>query len=249
MALDISVTILTKNSERCLHECLENLREFDEVIIMDNGSTDGSLETASRFVNVRVFKSDFIGFGPLKNLAAGYARHDWILNIDSDEVLTGALRDEINNLNREPNAIYSFPRLNYYNKKLVKCCGWHPDRVARIYNKRVTGFSEQLVHESLIRTSDIRTIHLKHPIKHYSFENASDLLQKMQRYCELFAKEHKGRKRSSPMKAFWHAAFSFVQNYFLQRGFLYGYAGFLISVSNANGVFYKYIMLYEETRK
>jgi len=249
VAFHISVTILTKNSERYLYECLENLREFDEVIIMDNGSTDSSLDIASHFANVSIFRSEFIGFGPLKNLAASYARNDWILNIDSDEILTRELRDEIRKLKLERNSIYSFPRQNYYHKRLIKCCGWHPDRVIRIYNRQASGFSEKLVHESLIRTSGIRVIHLKHPIKHYSFDNASELLQKMQRYCELFAKENKGKRKSSPIKAFLHAAFSFFKNYILQFGFLYGYEGFLISVSNANGVFYKYIMLYEETLK
>jgi glycosyltransferase involved in cell wall biosynthesis len=249
VALDISLTILTKNSERYLHECLENLREFDEVIMIDNGSTDSSLEVASHFANVKTFKSDFIGFGPLKNLAAGYAKHDWILNIDSDEILTGELCDEIRNLRLERNCIYSFPRQNFYNKRLIKCCGWHPDRVIRIYNRQTTGFSEQLVHESLIRTSKTRVVHLKHAIKHYSFDNASELIEKMQRYCELFAKENKGKKKSGPIRAILHATFSFLKNYIFQRGFLYGYEGFLISISNANGVFYKYIMLYEETIK
>ena len=156
MAFDISVTILTKNSERYLFECLENLKEFDEVIIVDNGSTDSSLEIASHFANAKIFKSDFIGFGPLKNLAASHAQHDWILNIDSDEILSGELSEEITNLKLERNCIYSFPRKNFYNKKLIKCCGWHPDRVIRIYNRRTTGYSEQLVHESLTRTNNIR---------------------------------------------------------------------------------------------
>jgi glycosyltransferase involved in cell wall biosynthesis len=249
VALDISLTILTKNSGRYLHECLEALREFDEVIIMDNGSTDNSLEVASRFANVKIFKSDFIGFGPLKNLAASYAKHDWILNIDSDEILTRELCDEISNLKFERNSIYSFPRQNFYNKRLIKCCGWHPDRVIRIYNRQTTVFSDNLVHESLILTNQTKVFHLKHAIKHYSFDNASELLQKMQRYCELYAKENKGKKKGSPTRAFLHAIYSFFKDYVFQRGFLYGYEGFLISVSNANGVFYKYIMLYEETIK
>ncbi len=249
MAIDISVTILTKNSARYLYDCLHSLREFAEIIILDNGSTDNSLEIANQFANVRIFRADFIGFGPLKNLAAGYARHDWILNIDSDEIVTRELFDEIRSLAPDIKTLYAIPRQNFYHKKLIKCCGWHPDRVLRLYNKQTHQFSATLVHESLDHARGTRIVRLRHALNHYSFHNASDLLQKMQRYCELFAKENKGKKKSGPFRAFFHAIFSFFQNYILQLGFLYGYEGFLISVSNANGVFYKYIMLYEESQK
>ena len=249
MALDISVTILTKNSERYLYDCLHGLREFDDIVILDNGSTDRSLEIAAQFANVTVFRSDFIGFGPLKNRAAGYARHDWVLNIDSDEVLSGELLDEIRSLTREANTLYAIPRQNFYRNKLIKCCGWHPDRVLRLYHKQTTQFSETLVHESLDQAGGKRVVRLKHALNHHPFDSASELLQKMQRYSELYARENRGRKKSGPFRALFHALFSFFQNYILQRGFLYGYEGFIISVSNANGVFYKYIMLYEESKK
>ena len=86
---------------------------------------------------------------------------------------------------------------------------------------------------------------LKNNMKHYTFNSAGELVDKMQKYSTLWANENKNRKKSSPSKAFFRALFSFVKNYFFQKGFLYGYEGLVISISNANGVFYKYIKLYE----
>lgn len=249
MAHRISVTILSRNNQDRIERCLSSLKGFDEIILLDNGSTDKTLERASAFPNVRIFESEFLGFGPLKNLAAHHATHDWILNIDSDEMLTSEAFQEIRQLVLHDNHIYSLPRENHYAGKVIKCCGWHPDRVLRLYNRRHTAFNDKLVHESLIVGKSSRIVDLHQPIKHFSFENASDLLDKMQNYARLFALENRGKKKSSPSKAISHAVMSFLKNFFWQRGFLYGYRGLLISVSNANGVFYKYMMLYEENRK
>ena len=80
-----SAVMLVKNSERYLQEVLTALTDFDEVLLLDNGSTDRTLEIAARFGNVRVCKHEFTGFGPMKNLAASLAKHNWIFSIDSDE--------------------------------------------------------------------------------------------------------------------------------------------------------------------
>ena len=93
--LPITVTMPVKNSAKYLAQVLQALSAFDEIILLDNGSTDRTLEIAQGFENVVIKHSPFIGFGPLKNLAASYATHDWILNIDSDEVLPEALVEEL----------------------------------------------------------------------------------------------------------------------------------------------------------
>ncbi len=246
MVPKISVTIITKNSERYLQRCLEPLREFEEVVILDNGSEDKTIEIASSFPNTKIRTSAFIGFGPLKNLAATFAKYDWILSVDSDEIVARELVEEIKNLTLYKNTIYSIKRENHYNNKLIKCCGWYPDRVLRLYNKNESSYNDKLVHESLIITNNLIIISLESPIKHYAFNDASDLIEKMQLYSTLYATEHKGKKRSSLIKAILRGILTFLQNYIVQRGFLYGYEGLLISISNANGAFYKYIKLYEE---
>lgn len=247
MANKISVTILTKNSSKYIKECLEALQKFDEIIILDNGSTDNTIQISSTFSNAKVYENEFIGFGPLKNLAISYTSNDWVLSVDSDEIFSPELVDEILNKKLESNKVYSILRDNYYNGKLVKCCGWGNDYVNRLFNKQTTKFNDKEVHESL-RLENLGVEKLENTFKHYSFNNASELLDKMDRYSTLYAKEHKGKKSSSPSKAFFRALFAFIKNYFFQRGFLCGYEGLAISISNANGVFYKYLKLYEENK-
>lgn len=241
----ITVTILTKNSQKYIKECLESLVKFDEIILLDNGSIDDTMDMAKTFKNVKIYENEFIGFGALKNLAVSKARNNWILSIDSDEIFSSELVDEILNLDLDKQKVYSILRDNYYNKKLVKCCGWNNDWVNRLFNKKVSAFNDKQVHESLILNDSIKLEKLQNRFKHYSFDNASQLLAKMDRYSTLYAKEHKNSKSSSPTKALVRSIFSFIKNYFFQKGFMCGYEGLIISISNANGVFYKYIKLYE----
>ncbi|MCK5110275.1 MAG: glycosyltransferase family 2 protein [Arcobacteraceae bacterium] len=245
----ISVTILTKDSTKYIKECLEALVRFDEVIILDNGSTDDTMEKAKNFKNVKIYENEFIGFGALKNLVISKAANSWIFSVDSDEIISTELVEEILTLDLDNTKVYSILRDNYYNKKLVKCCGWDNDFVNRLFNKNTTKFNEKQVHESLILNDNIKLEKLKNSFKHYSFDEASQLLHKMDKYSTLYASEHKGIKSSSPAKALFRSMFSFIKNYFFQKGFLCGYEGLIISISNANGVFYKYIKLYEENKK
>lgn len=245
MIKNISVTILTKNSERHIRKCLESVKDFPEIIILDNGSSDNTIDICNEFDNVRVFKNEFIGFGPLKNLAASYAANDWILSLDSDEVLTYELMKEIKEIIPESQNVYFFKRLNFYKNKPVKCCGWYPDHVLRLYNRKSTCFNQNLVHESIV-CDKLKKIRLNNWIEHYSYDSIYELMEKMQKYSELYAEENHNIKNSSPLKAVSRAIFCFIKNYFFRKGIFCGYRGFLISVFNSCNVFFKYLKLYEK---
>ena len=239
-----SVTILTKNSQKYLEKCLESLSSFSEIILLDSGSTDDTLSIAEKFSNVKIHQHPFLGFGPMKNLAAEKAKNDWILSIDSDEVLSTELLNTIKRLDPENrNTVYEIERLNHYRGKPIRCCGWYPDKVLRLYNRTATRFRDVAVHESLELPSYIETVTLQGTLLHYPFDNVAALIEKMQHYSTLYAQT--SSKNATPGKAFFRALFAFIKHYFFQRGFLCGYPGLLISVSNANGVFYKYMKRYE----
>lgn len=244
----ISVTILTKNSQKYLPELLASLQAFDEVIVYDTGSMDQTLYIASQFPNVTVHKGDFIGFGPTHNIASNLAKNDWILSIDSDEIVTGAMNKEIHCLQLDPECVYSFPRDNYFNGKHIKWCGWYPDRQYRLYNRQRTRFTDAQVHESII-IKGMHHIALQAPLKHYSYATISDFLSKMQAYSDLFALQNSGKKSSSLLKAITHGFFAFFKSYILKKGFLGGYEGFVISSYNSSTAFYKYLKLYEINKK
>ena len=240
--------MLTKNSSQYLKEVLNALCKFDEVVILDNGSTDNTLEIAGTFENVQVYEHAFIGFGPLKQLAVSFAKNDWILSMDSDEILGEKLIKEIHSLTLSENSVYAIKRDNYYAGRLIRCCGWENDYVLRLFNRKKAQFDSKQVHESLV-LNGLQVQKLHYTMKHYSFSSAEDLISKMQQYSTLYAQENQGKKNSSAFKAFSRALFSFLKNYLFQKGAMYGYEGLLISVSNANGVFYKYMKLLEQNKK
>ncbi len=223
---------------------LKACEAFDEVLIFDNGSCDQTLEIARDFSNVTIYEGTFKGFGQTHNEASQLAANDWILSVDSDEVLTGPLVSEIKSLCLDRKSVYAIPRHNEYNGKWIKWCGWCPDYQVRLYHRKVTSFSEAKVHESVI-VNGLKTVKLKHPLKHYSYEGIEDFLSKMQSYSSLFAEQNKDKKKSSPLKALLHSWFAFFKSYFIKRGFLGGYEGFLISMYNSHTAFYKYLKLYE----
>ncbi len=243
----ISVTILTKNGGKTLEQVLKSVKCFDEVIILDTGSTDETLEIAKKFFNVRVHMTSFNGFGPLHNTAANLAKHDWILSIDSDEVVTEPLANEILSLELDPNRVYSFPFHNFFNGKFIKWCGWYPDRHVRLYHKKSTSFSDNFVHEKVL-TEGLQEVKLKNPVHHFSYNSISDFLRKMHSYSDLFAEQNWGKKRSSFTKALLHGFYAFFKSYFIKRGFLGGKEGYIISVYNSQTAFYKYLKLAERNQ-
>lgn len=243
----ISVTILTKNSAKYIHDVIDALKDFDEVLVYDTGSTDATKEIAITFANVTLKEGPFEGFGDTHNTASSLAKHDWILSIDSDEIMTPELTKEIAHLSLDPHTVYSFPRRNYYDGKWIQWCGWHPDRQHRLYHRKETAFSRAKVHESII-VKGMKQQPLSNSIIHYPYQNTADFLAKMQNYSELFAQQNQGKRKSSTFTAINHAFFTFFKSYFLKRGFLGGRQGFQISVYNANTAFYKYLKLAEKNR-
>jgi len=240
----ITVTILTKNSSKYLRQVLDALTHFDEVLIFDNGSSDSTMEIAREYHNVNIIEGVFTGFGPTHNQASGLAKNNWILSIDSDEVVTPEMSKEILSAKLEDDCVYSFPRHNYFNKRWIRWCGWYPDRQVRLYNRLMTKFTDAQVHEAII-VEGLRHIPFKSPLIHYSYETISDFLVKMQSYSTLFAVQNCGKKKSSPVKAVLHGFFAFFKSYILKRGIMGGYEGFVISSYNAHTAFYKYLKLYE----
>ncbi len=240
----ISVTILTKNSQRTLKKTLQSLLTFPEVLIYDSGSTDNTLEIARLFPNVTIYQGEFEGFGIAHNKMSELAKHDWILSIDSDEELSPALCSEIHELDFNENVVYRLNRLNMFNGKKMKCCsGWYPDPVVRLYHRKKTSFTTNKVHEK-VAVDKLEIIDLSQPLYHTPYLAISDFLDKMQHYSTLFSEEKKG-KTVSVSKALLHSWYAFFKSYILKRGFLGGKEGLIISMYNGHTAFYKYLKLLE----
>jgi glycosyltransferase involved in cell wall biosynthesis len=249
-AAPISATILTKNSEPLLAEVLAALHWCDEVIILDTGSTDGTLAVAAAFANVSLHQLSgaFPGFGRAHRLAVELARNDWILSIDSDEIVSAGLAAEIAVLPLDPQAVYTIPFQNYYNGKHITTCGWSPDRHERLFNRTATNFCTSEVHER-VQTAAFAVIPLQHSISHYSYRSIDDFLRKMSAYSHLFAEQNGGKKNAGPAKAVARSVWAFFKSYLLERGFLQGADGLTISAYKSQVVFWKYLMLHEANRR
>lgn len=245
----ISIVILTKNNEKTIEQTLFSTKNFKEIIILDTGSIDKTLAVAQKYKNVKIFKTKFLGFGKLRNLAAKKASYNWILSLDSDEIISKELELEIFKEELKKDFIYFIPFKNFYNNKHIKWCGWHKESHPRLYHKENTSFKDQQVHEKLF-IKDKKLIKIfKNPIYHYPYQNTHDFLEKMQKYSTLFASQNKGKIKSSFSKALFHGAFAFFKSFILKKGLFGGKEGFIISFYNANTAFYKYLKLYEINKK
>ncbi|MBR6918771.1 MAG: glycosyltransferase family 2 protein [Bacteroidales bacterium] len=247
---NISVTILVKNAEDTIRECLEALRPFGEIVIVDNESTDGTAgiirDFAASHGHVKMLRSPFVGFGPLKRMAVDSASNDWILSIDADEILQESAVKEINSMELDVRTVAALARMNYYDGVWVKGCGWYPDYVWRLFNRCHTGFNDNMVHEAVEVRPDSRKVWLKKALKHYAATDISTMLAKMNRYTSYSAREkwENGRRVTLPgaLLRGWH---TFNIDYLFRGGIRYGYRGFFIALSNASGTFYRYLKLYE----
>ncbi len=242
--MNVSCVMIVKNGARTIRKTLESLREFEDVVVYDNGSTDGTQAIAREYANVHLIEGEFDGFGTTKNRAAGYAKYDWILSIDSDEEVDAGLMMALKNDTFDPNTVYFVNALAYYKDIPIRHSGWNNQKVRRFYHKKTTAFNDNFVHERIM-DDGMKTALLDGNMKHYSYMSISDFIIKLDRYSTLFANDNMGKRSSSPAKAFFNGLYSFFRTYILKRGFLDGYAGLIIAFSHFATNFYKYIKLYE----
>ena len=244
MITNISAVVLAKNNEATIKKTLEALSEFDDVVVYDNGSTDATMEIAKNFDNVNLIEGEFRGFGWSKNRAASYAKHEWILIVDSDEVVDEELRKELTSKELDAHTVYIINFRAFYKNIEVKHCGWNNQKIKRLYNKNITKYNDNDVHEDII-TDGLKTELLKGNILHYSYQSIEQFVNKANTYSTLFAKNNAGKKSSSPTKAFFNGTYSFIKTYIFKQGFRDGYVGLIIAYSHMVTNFYKYIKLYE----
>ncbi len=241
----ISVVLITKNAEMHLKECLESVSAFDDVTIYENGSSDSTLEIAGQFKNVTLHTGPFLGFGKSKAHAASLAKHDWVFALDADEPMSPELVSELLAMTLDDNAVYRVRRDNYYNGRHIKCCGWYPEQIVRLFNRSKTNYDDAMVHEQ-VEVKSLQIKELIHPIRHFSFPSVADFLEKIQKYSEIYAETHKGKKRASVAKAIFRGKSMFLKSYILKGGWRCGFEGFVISFFAGLGTTVKYLKLREK---
>jgi len=239
----ISVAMMAKNADDTIDEVLDALQAFDEVLLYLNDSTDRTKSIAQKYENVNIVEGEFLGFGQSKNEAAKLSKHDWILSLDSDEVLSKALVDEISQQDfSDIHKLYKLKRDNYFLGHKTQ----NSNLIVRIYNKNYTKFDDCLVHEKIIVPKKSQLITLKHSIKHLFILDINQTLTKIIQYTDLGSD---GKKTCYFVVVIAKSIYAFLKTYLLQGNILKGWVGYALAVNSANKRHYKYIKQYINCQK
>ena len=246
--MNLSVTIITLNEETHIADCLASIDFVDEIIVVDSGSTDRTEEICRTYPKVRFFHHEWPGYGKQKNIAADFATHDWIFNLDADERVSPKLRHAIEDVDSTTFSAARVARENYFGKRWIRHCGWYPDYNLRLYDRRICRFSERLVHETL--EHDGRVVTLEGNLLHYTYADISDYLQRMDSYSSLSAQElHKEGRRAGAGSLLFRPLATFIKMFLFRRGGLDGFTGLVLSLLYAQYTFCKYAKLAELSRE
>ena len=246
--MKLSVTVITKNEARNLPDALASVAWADEILVVDSGSTDDTVEVARRYTD-RVITTEWLGYGAQKNHAASLAQHDWILSLDADERVTEPLAAEIRNvLARAPSARgYRIPRLSHYLGRWLRGTDWYPDYQLRLYDRRHAKWLTRPVHESVVVDGSVGR--LSTDLCHYPYRDISHHLETIDRYTTLSARHlYETGVRSGATRLLVHPFLAFLRNYILRRGIANGCAGLIVSILNSYYVFLKFAKLWELQR-
>ena len=242
----ISVYLIAFNEADKIEAALRSVAWAEEIVVADSHSTDATAEIARRYTE-RVIQVPFEGFGKLRNDVIDQLTGDWVFSLDADERCTGAAAEEIRRVIADPDAAdaYLVPRRNYFFGRWIRHSGWYPDyRQPQLFRRGRLRYTDDAVHETYVLEGRLAT--LQEPIAQVPFRDLSQVLHKMQRYSTLGVERLERRGRAPSMAAaLAHGAAAFVRHYVFRAGFLDGWAGFLIALSNFEGTFYRYAKYYE----
>ncbi|MCL4502521.1 MAG: glycosyltransferase family 2 protein [Deltaproteobacteria bacterium] len=244
----LSVIIIALNQETNIGPCLESVRFADEIVVVDTGSIDHTVELA-KAAGARVVAAAWQGFAGTKNFALDQARGDWVFSLDTDERVSFALKDEILAVVAADGPVngYRVPRKNYFGGRWVRHLGWYPDYTLRLWRRKQGRFRAREVHEEVEVQGMVGTLWT--PLDHFSYRDLEEYAARQDRYARLAAREmfHQGR-RPRPLEVWWRPFFTFLKLYFFKQGFLEGTLGLALAKAGSRYNFLKYHYLQELNR-
>jgi glycosyltransferase involved in cell wall biosynthesis len=230
--LKVSAVLIVKNGERHLDRVLSAIGFCDEILVLDSGSTDRTLEICATH-KVRVEHQPFLGYGLQKRRAVALAKHDWVLVIDDDEVLDyeGATTIQVLNYS-DPTRAWRIRRRNYIGAREIRFSHWTPDYSVRLFNRTAAHFNDAAIHESVQPAGDVLT--LQGSLHHYSYVDYADVFVRCAAYARAKAARYREQgRRTSSLQLVVRAGWGFVQSYIFKQGFRDGIAGVVVALSSA----------------
>ena len=240
----LSAVIIAKNEADRIEPCLRSLAGWaDEIVVVDSGSEDRTVEIARRYTP-RVIETHWRGYGKQKQFAVDAASGEWVLSVDADEVVSPALREEIDRVMAGdlPEIAFRVPREYVVFGRTLRHgdCGRAP---IRLFLRDRARFSEDEVHEKVL--VDGRVGRLRSRLVHFSIRDMGHALEKSREYAALWATQQHGRgRRVNLFQCCAHATWCFFEVLVIRRGCLDGRRGFVLAVLQAQYTFMKYVTLW-----
>jgi glycosyltransferase involved in cell wall biosynthesis len=240
--MPLSVAIITRNAASQLDGCLASVAFADEIVVVDSGSTDRTVELAARR-GARVIAREWLGFGPQKQFAVASASHDWVLCLDADERLSDALRESILDELKAPRGlVYAMPRCNRFLGRWLRHGEGYPDWSVRLFHRAHARWSDDAVHEKILTGQPVRRLH--GDLLHDSAETLEKYLDKQNRYTTLQAEVLRSAgRRASVAQLLLSPWLRFVKFYLVRLGFLDGIPGLVHIAIGCMNTFNKYAKL------
>jgi glycosyltransferase involved in cell wall biosynthesis len=245
MMINASVYIICCNEALHITRVLNNVKNFSEVILVDSGSSDQTLTFAKNYANVTIYHQPWLGYAAQKDFALQKCSHDWVINLDADEILSDSLKTEIeNSIAKNDCDAISCPLVEVFLGKAAHKLSKHADKV-RIFKRECASYNLGVsVHESISIIGKIKPV--KGVIYHYGLTSIEAMITKNNTYSSLAAfDKFLKHKRSCLLKLVLNFFWAFFRAYFLKRLFLNGRSGFIHSMSIGFYAFLKEAKLYE----
>jgi glycosyltransferase involved in cell wall biosynthesis len=242
--LPLSLVVITRDAAKDLAACLASVPFASEIVVVDAGSRDDTVEIARRF-DARVLVCEWRGFGPQKNHAVSAATHDWVLCLDADERATPELERAIRAIFAagEPAApAYAMARRNRFLGRWLAHGEGYPDWNLRLFDRRRARWTDDAVHEHVVAQGAVAR--LDGDLLHASAESIDDYVAKQNRYTSLQAEAmHARGERAGLARLALSPLARFLRFYVVKLGFLDGAAGFAHIAIGAFASFLKYAKL------
>jgi len=240
--MPLSVAIITRNAAALLERCLASVAFAEEVVVVDSGSTDGTVELAARH-GARVVRKEWLGFGAQKQFAVDAASHEWVLCVDADEWLSPELSEAIVAELKTPRGfVYAIPRRNRFLGRWLKHGEGYPDWNVRLFHRERARWGGETIHEKIVTRSPV--LRLRGDLLHDSAETLEKYLDKQNRYTSLQAESLRAAgRRANALQLVVSPLLRFIKFYLLRLGFLDGVPGLVHVTIGCMNSFNKYAKL------
>ncbi len=247
--IKISAIVIVYNEEKSIRRCIHSLKSIaDEIIVVDSFSKDNT-KAICLDAGVKFTEHTFEGHIQQKNFAMTLASYDYILSLDADEYLSEELIHSIRQLkNNSKHQAYSMNRLTSLGGRWIYSTDWYPDRKLRLWNKAFGKWGGYNPHDKIVLAKGTSVKHLRGNLMHDGYDDFNGLINKANQYARIFAKAHHCKKTISVFKIFYKTIFTFLRNYIIKFGFISGFDGLIISITNSYYTFFKYALLKELNR-